>query len=111
MTADAVGSAPWRRAEAARLLRFAAGAAIEGGFGWLGDDGTLLPGDRRELWINARMTYVFSEAHRRLGYQGADVLARHGVSALLTAFRDPLHGGWYRTVSSVSASSGPLSSR
>ena len=50
------------------------GAAIEGGFGWLDDDGTLLT-DRRELWINARMTYVFSEAHRR-GFPDADELAR-----------------------------------
>jgi sulfoquinovose isomerase len=95
VTADAVGSAPWRRAEAARLLRFAAGAAIEGGFGWLGDDGTLLPGDRRELWINARMTYVFSDAHRR-GFPGVADLARHGVRALTTDFHDAADDGWFR---------------
>ncbi len=97
MTGDAVGSTSWRRAEAERLLRFAAGAAVEGGFGWLDDDGALLTADRRELWINARMTYVFSEAQRR-GLPGADDLARHGVRALLTGFRDPLHGGWFRVV-------------
>ena len=85
---DGAGSAAWRRAEAERLLGFAAGAAIEGGFGWLADDGTLLTTDPRELWINARMTYVFSEAHRR-GFPAVDDLARHGVGALLTDFRDP----------------------
>jgi hypothetical protein len=47
VTADVAGTAPWRRAEAERLLRFAAGAATEGGFGWLDDDGTLLTADRR----------------------------------------------------------------
>ena len=95
MTADAVGSAPWRRAEAERLLRFGAAAAIDGGFGWLGDDGMLLSTDRRELWINARMTYVFSEAHRR-GFPDVEGLAGHGVRALVTDFRDPLYGGWFR---------------
>ena len=97
VTGDAVGSAPWRRAEAERLLRFAAGARIDGGFGWLDDDGTLLTGDRRELWINARMTYVFSEAHRR-GFPGVAGLARHGVRALLTDFRDPSYDGWFRVL-------------
>ena len=72
---DLPGSTPWRRAEAARLLDFARGAAVDGGFGWLDVDGTLLDAERRELWINARMTYVFAEAHRR-GFSGADDLAR-----------------------------------
>ncbi len=90
-----VGSAGWRRAEAVRLLGFAAGARVEGGFGWLGDDGRLLAADRRELWINARMTYVFAEALRR-GFPDTDDLASHGVRALLDDLRDVEHGGWFR---------------
>jgi mannose/cellobiose epimerase-like protein (N-acyl-D-glucosamine 2-epimerase family) len=90
---ERAGSAVWRAAEAERLLSFARGAAIEGGFGWLDDDGSLLT-DRRELWINARMTYVFSEAHRR-GSPDAERWAAHGVQALLTGFRDPAYGGWF----------------
>lgn len=94
---DVPGSVPWRRAEAERLVSFATGALLPNGFGWLDDDGGLLRAHRRELWINARMTYVFAEADRR-GFPGVDHLARHGVRALFTDFHDPLHGGWYRSV-------------
>jgi sulfoquinovose isomerase len=77
------------RAERARLLEFARGAAHpDGGFGWLRTDGTLDLGRPRELWINTRMTYVFAQA-------GETELAERGLKALRTDFHDARHGGWF----------------
>jgi len=78
-----------------RLLHFAAGARLpEGGFGYLGDDGRVVPGRPVETWIVARMTHVFGLA-RLLGRPGADELVRHGVSALADGpLRDREQGGW-----------------
>src|SRR3954447_26643205 len=65
-----------------------------GGFGYLGDDGRVLPGRPVETWIVARMTHVFGLAHV-LGRPGADELVRHGVAALTDGpLRDGEHGGW-----------------
>ena len=76
-------------AERERLLDFArAGAHPDGGFGWLRTDGTLDPSRPRELWINARMTYVFARA-------GETELAEHGLQALRSDFRDAQYGGWW----------------
>jgi len=77
------------------LLAFAARSRLpEGGFGYLGDDGRVLPDRPVETWIVARMTHVFGLAHL-LGRPGADELVRHGVSALTGGpLRDPEHGGW-----------------
>lgn len=85
------GDPVWRRAQRDRLLAFARGSVTDVGFGWLQDDGSMRPGGARELWINARMTYVFARA-------GDHDLAAHGVRALLGPFRDPTYDGWFRTV-------------
>ncbi|TFV81125.1 AGE family epimerase/isomerase [Blastococcus sp. CT_GayMR20] len=78
-----------------RLLDFAERSRLpEGGFGYLGDDGRLLPGRPVETWIVARMTHVFGLA-TLLGRPGADDLTRHGVLALTEGpLRDAEHGGW-----------------
>jgi mannose/cellobiose epimerase-like protein (N-acyl-D-glucosamine 2-epimerase family) len=78
-----------------RLLDFAARSRLpEGGFGYLGDDGRVLPGRPVETWIVARMTHVFGLAHL-LGRPGALGLARHGVLALTEGpLHDVAHGGW-----------------
>ena len=78
-----------------RLLEFAARSRLpEGGFGYLGDDGEVLPDRPQETWIVARMTHVFGLAHL-LGRPGADELVRHGVVALTEGpLRDDVHGGW-----------------
>ena len=78
-----------------RLLGFAARSRLDdGGFGYLGADGDVLPGRPVETWIVARMTHVFGLA-RILGRPGAGELAGHGVAALAGG---PLHdrenGGW-----------------
>ena len=78
-----------------RLLDFAERSRLpEGGFGYLGDDGRVLPGRPVETWIVARMTHVFGLAHL-LGRPGAEELVRHGVAALTDGpLRDAEHGGW-----------------
>jgi mannose/cellobiose epimerase-like protein (N-acyl-D-glucosamine 2-epimerase family) len=78
-----------------RLLDFAERSHLpEGGFGYLDDDGSVLPGRPVETWIVTRMTHVFGLA-ALLGRPGADELAQRGVTALLDG---PLHdaedGGW-----------------
>ena len=73
------GTAPWRRAEASRLLDFGRGAELpDGGFGWLGDDGAVDPAQPCPLYINARMTHVFALAHLQEA-AGADSLAASGI--------------------------------
>jgi mannose/cellobiose epimerase-like protein (N-acyl-D-glucosamine 2-epimerase family) len=78
-----------------RLLDFAERSRLpEGGFGYLGDDGRVLPGRPVETWIVARMTHVFGLA-TLLGRPGAEALTRHGVVALTEGpLRDAEHGGW-----------------
>jgi mannose/cellobiose epimerase-like protein (N-acyl-D-glucosamine 2-epimerase family) len=78
-----------------RLLEFAAGSRLPGGgFGYLGDDGRVLPGRPQETWIVARMTHVFGLA-QLLGRPGSDELVRHGLASLTDGpLRDAEHGGW-----------------
>src|SRR5437764_6870202 len=78
-----------------RLLAFAARSRLPaGGFGYLGDDGQVLPGRPQETWIVARMTHVFGLA-TLLGRPGAPDLLRHGVAALTSGpLHDGVHGGW-----------------
>jgi mannose/cellobiose epimerase-like protein (N-acyl-D-glucosamine 2-epimerase family) len=84
-------------AETARLLDFAQGARVEGGFAWLDADGRPDPAQPLQLWITARMTHVFALGHL-LGRPGAAALADHGLAALRGTFADPEHGGWYAQV-------------
>jgi mannose/cellobiose epimerase-like protein (N-acyl-D-glucosamine 2-epimerase family) len=77
-----------------RLLSFAARSRVPGGFGYLGDDGAVLPDKPVETWISARMTHVFGLA-ALLDHPGAADLAAHGVTALRTGpLHDAEHGGW-----------------
>jgi sulfoquinovose isomerase len=88
------GTAPWRRAEASRLLNFGRGAELpDGGFGWLGDDGAVDPAQPCPLYINARMTHVFALAHLQ-GVAGADALAASGLAAFTSRYADRANGGW-----------------
>jgi mannose/cellobiose epimerase-like protein (N-acyl-D-glucosamine 2-epimerase family) len=78
-----------------RLLDFAARSRVpEGGFGYLGSDGRVVPGRPVETWIVARMTHVFGLASL-LGRPEADGLVRSGVAALTGGpLHDAEHGGW-----------------
>ena len=92
------GTAAWRADRVGALLDFARGSVRErGGFGWLDDAGHVDAARPLELWINARMTYVFAQAHAA-GWDGAGDVAEHGVRALDTLFRDREHGGWFAEV-------------
>jgi mannose/cellobiose epimerase-like protein (N-acyl-D-glucosamine 2-epimerase family) len=80
------------------LLSFAARARVPGGFGYLGDDGTVLLDRPVETWISARMTHVFGLA-TLLGHPDAAELAGHGVTALREGpLHDAEHGGWRAAV-------------
>ena len=78
-----------------RLLDFAARSRVpDGGFGYLGADGRVVPGRPLETWIVARMTHVFGLADL-LGRPDAGGLVRHGVAALADGpLHDAEHGGW-----------------
>ncbi|AXT86625.1 N-acyl-D-glucosamine 2-epimerase [Aeromicrobium sp. A1-2] len=92
------GSVVWRDGTRTALLAFARRSRREaGGFVWLDDAGEPDPDKVLELWINARMTYVFSLAHLA-GEPDALSYAVHGVRALSTLFHDGTHGGWYDAV-------------
>ena len=87
--------ARWLEAETDRLLDFArASLDPAGGFGWLGDDGRLVPERGRPVWITCRMVHVHALGHL-LGRPGCGPLVDHGVAALRGAFHDDRHGGWY----------------
>ena len=94
-TAPAPGTAPWRQVEADRLIAFGRGSALpDGGFGWLGDDGIVDPTQPCPLYINARMTHVFSLAHLQ-GVAGTNSLAASGIAAFTSRYADRANGGWF----------------
>lgn len=94
---DVPGSVSWRHAQLSGLMGFARRSRVERGFGWLDADGQLLSAEGLHLWINARMTYVFSLASLTGDADALD-LAEHGVRTLLTTFADVDHDGWYNRV-------------
>ncbi len=92
------GTAPWRRAEASRLIAFGRGAALaDGGFGWLGTTGEIDVTQPCPLYINSRMTYAFALAHLD-GVAGADSLAASGLQALASRYADGANGGWFSAI-------------
>jgi mannose/cellobiose epimerase-like protein (N-acyl-D-glucosamine 2-epimerase family) len=92
------GTAPWRRAEASRLIAFGRGAALAGGgFGWLGAGGEVDVTQPCPLYINSRMTYAFALAHLD-GVTGADALAASGLQALISRYADGENGGWFNGI-------------
>lgn len=93
----APGGPGWRHARRTQLFDVAARARRDVGFGWLDEHGHDDATHGLDLWINARMTYVFSIA-ALLGHPGAGALAEHGVRALATALHDDEHGGWFDAV-------------
>jgi len=92
------GTAPWRRAEASRLITFGRAAALaDGGFGWLGASGDIDVTQPCPLYINARMTYAFALAHLE-GVTGADSLVASGLQALASRYADGENGGWFSAI-------------
>ena len=87
----------WLDAEAARLIGFARGSRVPGGFAWLDDRGEPDTGRPLLLWITARMTHVFALGEL-LGHPGCGALTDHGLVALRGGFEDQEHSGWYSEV-------------
>jgi mannose/cellobiose epimerase-like protein (N-acyl-D-glucosamine 2-epimerase family) len=91
------GSEKWRDEQRRNILTFARRSRRhEGGFAWLDGDGGYDSDANLQLWINARMTYVFALAHLA-GDADALELAEHGVQAI-AMFHDDEHGGWFAEV-------------
>ena len=76
------------------LTEQAARSRLDVGFGWLDAEGRIDVERGLPLWINARMTHVFSLSVL-LGRDGDADLVDHGLSALREAFQDGQCGGWY----------------
>lgn len=95
----------WLAQQSARAIASARGACVEGGFGWLGEDGKPDPSRGTPLWITARMTFVFSVG-TVLGLPGCRPLVTHGVRALKGPFHDAQHGGWFDRVAPGVATKG-----
>ncbi|WP_127841256.1 AGE family epimerase/isomerase [Actinomyces wuliandei] len=87
----------WLAEETHALLRYARGAAVPAGFGWMGQDGAVDTSHPVELWITGRMTFAFSLG-ALMGIPGCRRYADHGVRALRTVLRDHAHGGWHSAV-------------
>jgi mannose/cellobiose epimerase-like protein (N-acyl-D-glucosamine 2-epimerase family) len=68
-----------------------------GGFGWLGDDGALVPERGVELWITCRMTHSFALA-ALMGRPAAARFVDHGLDALTGRLKDLTNGGWFAAV-------------
>lgn len=94
--ADRAGHRRWLAREGDRILGFYQWACLNpsGGFHWLGSGGAPLAGQRRELWINARMVHVYSLAHLA-GRPGAAAMVEHGLEYLRGIGRDAEFGGWF----------------
>lgn len=85
----------WLRAEADRLLDWAAGSAHpRGGFGWRTRSGGLDAARGRPLWVGCRMVHCLSLG-ALLGRDDDRLAAAAGVRALLTSYRDAERGGWW----------------
>ena len=89
------------RRELQALCDFAALSRVEAGFGYLGEAGEILENFGAQLWINCRMTHMFSLFHMAGINPGtpqapssAD-LAQHGLDALSKYFQDSKNGGWF----------------
>ena len=91
------GTPSWRDREAGRLITFGRAAALpRGGFGWLGIDGAVDATKPCPLYLNARMTYVFTLAHLA-GVAGAEALATAGIAAF-HRYADTANGGWFASI-------------
>ncbi|MBV8473027.1 MAG: AGE family epimerase/isomerase [Hyphomicrobiales bacterium] len=94
---DTDGHRRWLAAEADALFAFYETDSIRpsGGFWTLDETGRPLGAEQgRPLHATTRMVHCFAVAHL-LGRPGAADIVDHGVDALLTRHRDPVHGGYF----------------
>lgn len=92
------GSGLWRARQASRLLAFARASGLAGGgFGWLTDTGQVDRSRPRPLYVNSRMTYVFTLAGL-VGEPDVSALSAGGIRSLLRDYSDRTNGGWFTEV-------------
>lgn len=89
--------ARWLESEFDALIGFAADAATPEGFGYLGDEGSVVTDRGSELYITCRMVHTFALASL-MGRPGAATQVDHGLDALTGAFADERHGGWFAAI-------------
>lgn len=78
------------------LCEFGAKAKVPAGFGYLGPNGEILAEYGAQLWINCRMTHMFSLfALAGIDEDASRELAAHGVHAITEHFQDHENGGWF----------------
>lgn len=78
------------------LCKFALQSRVPAGFGYLGPDGDVMPEMGAQLWINCRMTHMFSLfSLAGINPEESRELAAHGIQALREYFADPEYGGWF----------------
>lgn len=95
------------RRELPALCGFAAGAKVPAGFGYLGPDGEVLPEYGAQLWINCRMTHMFSLfSLAGIEREMSRELAAHGIYAITEYFQDHDNGGWFSYLETELDSSG-----
>lgn len=87
-----------RREEFRALITFGAQSRCQTGFGMLDGAGNIVPEDGAQLWVNCRMTHIFSLG-ALLGITGCAELAAYGIAALSRNFADHENGGWYACIS------------
>ncbi|HET7280122.1 MAG TPA: AGE family epimerase/isomerase [Dermatophilaceae bacterium] len=88
----------WAEDHFARLIAFVLPSVLpQGGFAYLGADGSPMPGREPSLLLTARMTHV-AGVGSVLGIPGAERLLEHGIWSLRGPFRDEVNGGWFGTL-------------
>jgi sulfoquinovose isomerase len=88
----------WVQERFGRMIQFVLPSVLpDGGFAYLGGDGTPMPDREPSLLLTARMTHVAGVASV-LGVPGSERLLAHGLRSLESAFADEAEGGWFGTL-------------
>lgn len=95
------------RRELPALCEFGAKSKVSAGFGYLGSDGEILSEYGAQLWINCRMTHMFSLfALAGIEREMSRELATHGIRVITKYFCDHDNGGWFSYIETELDSSG-----
>lgn len=89
------------------LCEFGMRSQVPAGFGYLGPEGAVMPEMGAQLWINCRMTHMFSLfALAGIHPERSRELAIHGIHSLRTHFVDHEYGGWFSWIETELDASG-----
>lgn len=89
------------------LCEFGMKSKVPAGFGYLGPEGAVMPEMGAQLWINCRMTHMFSLfALAGIHPEQSRELAAHGIHALREYFVDREYGGWFSWIDTELDASG-----